>query len=561
MFTIKTMNDQVMEKKSDVNLKKMMGWNYLNRGRLEEAAEVFTQSLNQNPAEIDSLLMLANLYLASGDRKMSGMLHQRAFELDPHNPSIIKSLIAEPGNNPIDVDSVPTDAKAVAHILGQLTGQQDSVNEEDVTRVANLIQRIITSDSPAKMVNEHLDEIDELLPALIEVNIRQAEADGKFEIAAGLKDLQENIVLQMEEEKAQNPEVIKNQKNNARKKSDKQFSGKVLFLQPQSPLSSGRVEIVQDALRNSGCQVNVSSEFAHNPEEKPEVAVVSYAHVSPKIMEGMASLSALSIPMILDLDQDFEHMPVTHQSYSKLGLSSPARARAYATTLVLANQITVNSNLLAQALSYQSKVIPDTWSKANPLWTKAARPRDQIHIGWLNTSGQIEDLAAIRRGIIRITREFPNTQIFIIGDPQAYRLFDSVPDHRRTFLPEVESSEFPYQLSQVDILLVPVHNSPYHSTISDRILMTAGVKGIPWIASPIPSFKEWPAGGLIADDMDEWYMALRQLVMDEDLRKSLSENGKKAAQEREITKFTSSWLNLIEGLLASRGDDSESSNC
>jgi glycosyltransferase involved in cell wall biosynthesis len=190
-------------------------------------------------------------------------------------------------------------------------------------------------------------------------------------------------------------------------------------------------------------------------------------------------------------------------------------------------------------------VIPDGWSQQNKLWDKSSHPRKTINIGWVSASGQLEDLLSIRRFIIRIVREFPNTRIVVIGNPQAYRLFENLPENRRMYLPVVSHEEFPYLLSQIDVLLVPLRTLPYNNTLPDTILVEAGAKGVPWIASPIPSFHHWQAGGIISESLDEWHPNLRHLIMDEKFRYSLGESGKYAARSREMNCVGRLWLELI----------------
>jgi glycosyltransferase involved in cell wall biosynthesis len=172
-----------------------------------------------------------------------------------------------------------------------------------------------------------------------------------------------------------------------------------------------------------------------------------------------------------------------------------------------------------------------------------------INIGWTSSSGQLEDLMLVRRFIIRIIREFPNTRIVIIGNPQAYRLFDGLPENRRMYLPLVAHEEFPYLLSQLDVLLVPLRNVPYNMSLADTPLVEASAKGIPWIASPIPAFRSWNAGGIISESPDEWHLNLRHLVTDPELRNKLGKAGKNAAKVREMGNMVNLWLDMFAEIM------------
>jgi glycosyltransferase involved in cell wall biosynthesis len=229
-------------------------------------------------------------------------------------------------------------------------------------------------------------------------------------------------------------------------------------------------------------------------------------------------------------------------------LGTHARSNAYTTAISLARTVTVSSDLYADSLKNLVEnvcVIPDGWSNQNKLWQKDSPPRNTINIGWLGTNGQLEDLVFIRRFIIRIIREFQNTRVVIIGNPQAYRLFENLPENRRLYLPTVAHEEFPYQLSQMDILLVPLRNTPYNLSLPDTLLMEAGAKGIPWVASSIPSFHRWQDGGVISESLDEWHLNIRHLIMDEELRHRLGKEGRAAAESREMNQTGKLWLEVI----------------
>jgi glycosyltransferase involved in cell wall biosynthesis len=281
--------------------------------------------------------------------------------------------------------------------------------------------------------------------------------------------------------------------------------------------------------------------------------ITSNPHTNPGLVESLSVLSEAEVPIILDLDADFNEQPVDHQDYGIAGLGTQVRSNAYTSALSIADLITVSSQMQAFALGdlvNPTSVIPDGWSRQNRFWEKVPSPHNMINIGWVGTTGELEDLILIRRFIIRILREFPNTRIVIVGNPHAYRLFDGLPENRRMYIPLVGHEEFPYVLSQLDILLVPLRNLPYNQSLPDTILMQAGARGIPWLATPIPSFRDWMAGGILTETAgDDWHLNLRHLVMDQDLRSSLGRNGREAARAREMQYVGRLWLEAISQLI------------
>lgn len=161
----------------------------------------------------------------------------------------------------------------------------------------------------------------------------------------------------------------------------------------------------------------------------------------------------------------------------------------------------------------------------------------------------LEDIMEIRRIINRVIREFPRTQLVISENSNAFQLFNSLPDNRKLFIPEVSPDDYPFLLGQMDILAVPMKKIPFNNTQPDTVLMEAGVKRIPWVGSRIPSFIEWNTGGLLADSLEEWHTNLRQLVMDVDMRIKLGDSGIRKAQQREMQLVKSHWIQVIEEVI------------
>lgn len=528
----------------ELKVRKILGKTYLNENRLSDALDVFSKILMDYPEDVETLHILGNFYLASGDGKTAKKLYQQALRFDPTNKVIQRqvNLAEEMGDAGLE-EPIPTEISAVTRLLQRLTGKSQEISESDILRAADLLEKIINSESPAELVSSRLDEIDELLPALIELNIRQAYADGKPELADSLRGLQLNIDYQLAARDGESTDA-----GSASAQNHAPFKGNILFLLPEAEHIPGRMTLLKSALEGLGCQVTEKREFLPNRDPVPDVVITSDPHLKPALIESLSALSLANVPIVLDLDTDFDKQPISHPEYNTRGLGTRIRSNAYTSALSLARMVTVPSEVHAESLKnlvQDVRVVPDGWSDQNKLWHKDPQPRNTINIGWMGTNAQIEDLILIRRFIIRIIREFHNTRIVIIGNPQAYRLFEGLPENRRMYLPAVAQEEFPYQLGQVDVLLVPLCNTPYNLSLPDTVLMEAGAKGIPWVASPIQSFKSWQMGGVVSETMDEWHLNLRHLVMDEELRRRLGREGRMAAKAREMKQSGKAWLEVL----------------
>jgi glycosyltransferase involved in cell wall biosynthesis len=75
--------------------------------------------------------------------------------------------------------------------------------------------------------------------------------------------------------------------------------------------------------------------------------------------------------------------------------------------------------------------------------------------------------------------------------------------------------------------------------------MEAGIRRIPWLATPIPAVKAWDSGGLLVEKRADWYAQIRKLLNDAGLRKQLGEAGRAKAEERESDVIVKRWQELL----------------
>ena len=83
--------------------------------------------------------------------------------------------------------------------------------------------------------------------------------------------------------------------------------------------------------------------------------------------------------------------------------------------------------------------------------------------------------------------------------------------------------------------------------------MEAGVRSIPWVASPTPAYTAWKEGGIIANTLDEWHSGLRQLMLDTALTTSLGKAGRIQADSREAKHIGRLWADFIGNVLHPSG--------
>ena len=532
----------------DLKQRKADGLKHLNNNDFKEAVNIYKQILTDYPDDIESYLLLGDLYLANEDYPSAGKLYQNALRLEPDNVVIQRRVKLSTLELVTHSDKeIPTDSESVTKLLQNLTGRVSPVSETELQNAAQLLDSIVHSNNPAEIVAKNLEQIDNLLPALIELNIRQARFDRRFDLVNLLQSLQEEIsVLMIESGKNEVLADTHKEKNIEMEP----FLSNVLFLLPDLDNISDRASYFLDLFKEKDIDITLSAaEIAI--EEKPDLIICFNPHLNSKILELLANYSAQHIPIILDLDDDFEYMPINHPDYTLAGLGSLEKSRSYTAALVFSSLITVPGESMAAHIreyGFKVEVVPFGWSKQNDQWLKPLPQRSTVNIGLIGIQGSFEDVQKYRRIIVRVLREFPQTRLVVCGDPITYKMFENISENRRVFLPEVPDQDMPYILNQIDILLVPLNVTPYHLVTTDRILMQAGVKGIPWIASPMPDFIQWHSGGITAENLDEWHSYLRQFILDSELRNTLGQAGRNRAQHREKHEICSQLSQLIKNI-------------
>ena len=354
---------------SDLNYRKTMAREYLSTDKLKDALYAFAQIIRDYSADPEAYLVLGDLYLAGEKYATALVLYQNAINLDPNNTDLSNRLElakTESTNDRSDLDPV---AESSLDILNDiLTGGSDDPANTEVDIATMLLDEIIHSSNPAELVAKHLDQIENLLPALLELNIRQAKMENRPDLASSLENLQNAINQRCDWTQSSIGGVRADEEM-----PNEHFAGKVTLLVPDRYQPSVRATFIAECLSANGCMCTFIDESNGSESVCSDIVIACNPHINPWLLEYMATNTAQKTPIILDLDKNFEEMPIYHPDYVKIGLGSPANARAYAAALLLSNVITVSSQEFSNHLSemgYNTKPIPDGWSRSNTLWDR-----------------------------------------------------------------------------------------------------------------------------------------------------------------------------------------------
>jgi cytochrome c-type biogenesis protein CcmH/NrfG/glycosyltransferase involved in cell wall biosynthesis len=305
-----------------------------------------------------------------------------------------------------------------------------------------------------------------------------------------------------------------------------------------------RAVVPVEGLTARGWTAQVSRQWTAADVDIYDAFVFLRPHLLPSGLQQMEACQAAGKRVVIDLDDDFHHMPPDHPGYAAQGGGNPAGLRALEQAIGLADTLTLTTAELEEIyrpFAKSTAVLPNCWSKSNPLWERPAQPRQNVHIGWAGTAAHRPDVAAEKAEIVRTLRGDRGCVLVIGGDRGVFDMFGMLPDAQRAFIEMVRYADYPTMLAQFDILIAPLRDIPFNRAKSDSKLLEAGVRRIPWVASGVPAYRAWSSGGILVKRAADWHEALATLIADPRLRKSLGEEGRAKAEEREISRWVEKW--------------------
>jgi glycosyltransferase involved in cell wall biosynthesis len=154
--------------------------------------------------------------------------------------------------------------------------------------------------------------------------------------------------------------------------------------------------------------------------------------------------------------------------------------------------------------------------------------RDRVRLGYFSgTRTHQDDFRQIAAVLVRLMDEFPAVDLVVAGD------FDlaEFPDFGR-FPGRVEQRPFvdwrrlPAEIARVHVNLIPLEVNPFTEGKSNLKYYEAAVLKVPSVATPARAYTEsitHGVNGFLADNDEQWYAALRALVLDPGLRQQIGE--------------------------------------
>ncbi|HEU5317231.1 MAG TPA: glycosyltransferase family 4 protein [Chloroflexota bacterium] len=228
--------------------------------------------------------------------------------------------------------------------------------------------------------------------------------------------------------------------------------------------------------------------------------------------------------------------------------------------LATADAVTVSTDTLAAAyapFNPDIHVLPNCFDDADPLWssTSPASPtRQTVNIGFAGTDHHVESLELLRDALEPVLRRHAHARIVEGGGPALIPLVNAPPE-QLVHLGQLPFVTFPLLLRQMDIVLAPLADGLFWRCKSNIRAMTAGLVGLPVVASPAgpyAGYVEHGVNGFHARTAADWTASLDQLVADPTLRRRLGEANRRRALDYAISRHAHRWIDLYERLLSRR---------
>lgn len=183
----------MQSKGANHKVRKLLGRAYLRANRIPEALDVYKSILNDCPEDLDVLLVFGNLYRLAGCQSAAACLINRVLSNHPDH-ELAQQLSADLSREaaPIQAERDPLSLEALKRLADRLQSQTEAVRQDEIRMAADVLEKTGSNGRTHELNGE------QLLPALIEINIRQARASGSIEIAEALQSLQINLSRQSE---------------------------------------------------------------------------------------------------------------------------------------------------------------------------------------------------------------------------------------------------------------------------------------------------------------------------------------------------------------------------
>ncbi len=326
----------------------------------------------------------------------------------------------------------------------------------------------------------------------------------------------------------------------------------ILFIRSNS-VSDFRIEFAMRHLERAGYDVEIISETPFYKVSQFDLFICS--RPGNEMVGLLESVLDAHKKLIVDLDDDFNSIPIHNPAYPFIGPGHPTFLRNLGNLLHRPGTlVTYSTAELERRYHKEGIVIPNAWDCENELWNLPKEKHSGINLGWSGTNTHREDFKLVEAGLRRVLHERDDVNLVISNDFELYNKFNDIPNSRTRFIPGLPFKDYPAIFKYIDILLIPLRDTHFNRAKSDIKLVECGASRTFWLASPLPFYESWGVGGRIVND-DVWYENIMYALDNPLHRQTQTGLAYKQAQSRTSEIMGAKWVAIVNELLGMDGDE------
>lgn len=265
------------------------------------------------------------------------------------------------------------------------------------------------------------------------------------------------------------------------------------------------------------------------------------ALIGPPMVEWILS-AARRVPLFFDFDDPVWLDASGSSVYPRLArlIRNPAKAWSL---IRRARHVFAGSGLLAteaRRVNGAVTVVPSVVSRS--IWTPLpgkldGNGSDPPLIGWIGTHSTAPYLEMARSALVRLRSEGHAFRVRVVGAGRGFDL-PGLEIERRPWSAERDVLDF----QELDIGLAPMRSDRWSEGKCAFKQVQYMAVGVPCVSSLVGGARDFVVherNALVAEGEDEWYVSIRRLLVDRELRARLARAGRALVEERMCTEVQS----------------------
>ncbi len=286
-----------------------------------------------------------------------------------------------------------------------------------------------------------------------------------------------------------------------------------------------RIKYPLEYLARGGAKTEVTRVFNHQTLADYDIIIAQRQHDLANYRRLMEMRDFGKI-VLYEVDDDIRHVHPSSHAYATFRPGSEA-VRTVERSLRDFDGLLVTTVELAaefRGTARRTWVVPNCVDTDLRNWQDRA-PRDprlvgKKVIGWAGSITHNDDWAPLQGGLKRVLEKEKDAVFAVVSAQRVvanFLAYLQLPPDRVVVLDPVEFDAYPQLLTQFDIGLAPIINTPFNRSKSNLKLLEYGMWGIPYVASKVAPYVRYHTesrgmGGYLAETPQQWEDALTLLL-------------------------------------------------